>query len=136
MNLKQRRAKQTFEEDEMPALRQKMMDALGTEAELEMDWDSLVVDGWEHMLSEHIRKVFFESATKGFELVGSDEMGKQAMAEGISKIVMQNRNDNYSDDKWAVLKDGTLTLDHHPYSNVDYVQKRAEGLQEVLENNL
>ena len=136
MNLKQRRALKDFQENQLPALKERMFAALGFEPELEVDWDSLMIEDWEHRVEEHFRDVYFVSATKGFEQVGQDDMGKEAMKEGISRIVMQNRSKNYYGDRWASLKDGVLTLDHEPNSNVGNIQDRADGLQAVLEENL
>ena len=136
MNLKQRRALKAFQDEQLPALREKMFAALGFEPELEVDWDSLMVEDWEHRVGDHFRDVYFVAATKGFEQVGQDEMGKEAMKEGISKIVMQNKSGNYYGDRWAKLEGGVLTLDHEPNSNVGDIQKRADGLQAELEDKL
>ena len=68
--------------------------------------------------------------------VGRDIMGKEALLAGLKKIVVQNTAAIYNPDNWAKFEDGTLTLDHDPLTNADYVNPRTEALITTLEAGL
>jgi hypothetical protein len=64
-----------------------------------------------------------------------DDLGKNAIRAGLSKIVIKNAGQFYST-AGISFTDGVLTIDHKPHTNVEYGEERAKGLQRALEAGL
>ncbi|TXD41170.1 hypothetical protein FRC96_04725 [Lujinxingia vulgaris] len=135
MGLKERRATKEFQENHFPALVERIHAAYGGEPVLEVDWSSIAVDGMAHMYETAFTKVYFETLIQAFEAVGIDEMGKEALQEGVEKVVITN-TDAYANHRGFSFNEGVLTLDHKPTYNIDNVQERVKALTTLLENNL
>lgn len=133
MGLAERRAIKAFQDTTYPELEQQIHAAAGTAIPIEVDWSSLAFDGYAESYAECLPKVFFIPLIKGFEKITFDDMGKEAVKDGISKIVVQG-NADYTRD-WAKLEGKVLTV-VHGFSNVDYVEDRVETLVSTLEAKL
>lgn len=134
MGLAERRAIKEFEDKITPNYQQKLLDITGKNIELEVDWNSLAIQGKSNLYKDW-ESVFFEPLVKAFKNVCVDDMGKGAVQESVNKIVIGNQNDNFSATKWSTFNNGTVTLDHN-LVNVNDVLDRANYLQQTLENGL
>ena len=134
MGLRERRAIKAFEETLWPDLKAQILEAAGTPIPIEVDWASLAAEGQADAYDENLPKIYFQPLIQALKNVAFDDMGKEAVREGIARIVIQNKSDCYSS-WWVVFEDKVLTLDH-AYSNIDDIQGRTDVLQTKLENNL
>ena len=90
-------------------------------------------------LTAHVRPVRYPHKAVIFEAFRSitrDDLGREALAEGLKKIVIRNSNGNYSMDSGATFAGGVLTFDHDSVSNVDYWEERRDFLIRMLEKAL
>lgn len=69
--------------------------------------------------------------TETFKCIAFDDMGREALASGLKKVVI--RNSGQSEDSF---QDGVLTLDYSPVSNIDYWEDRKNTWQKLLEKGL
>jgi len=136
MGLAERRVIKSFQEGTFKKLEKKINTAAGKTVAIEVDWDSLAEDGMSHLYEDSWSKVYFEPVIAALKNVCSDDMGKEAVADNLDKIVIKNKAENFSPRAWSKFENKTLTLDHLPTSNIDDVKSRATKLQEVLENGL
>ncbi len=136
MGLAERRAIKAFQDDRFPAFRQRIADAAGFEVPVEVNWESLALEGEAHLYDECWPKVYFEPLIAGLKSVGRDEMGKEALRSALKKVVVQNTTGAYYGDRWTSFEGGVLTLEHLPTTNADSVQERTDGLVQTLEKNL
>lgn len=136
MGLKERRAIKDFQESVYPDLQKQIFEALGFEPEIEVLWDGLAEEGYDHLYGESLPKVYFQPAIQALSSICADDMGKEAIGESLKKIHIKNEAGNSSPRSWADFSGGVLTLDHKPHSNIDDVKDRAAALQTLLESKL
>lgn len=132
MGLAERRAIKAFQDTNYPALEQQIHAAAGAAIPVEVDWNSLAFEGYADSYADSLPNIFFVPLIQGFEKVAFDDMGKEAVRDGISKIVI--KGGEYSS-YWAELEDKVLTLTYS-FCNVDYVSDRVEVLVKKLEAKL
>lgn len=135
MGLAERRAAKNFQDETYPKLKAEIDAAAGFETNLEIDWTSLATDDMAHLYEECWPKVYFRPLVDAFTAVCVDDMGKEALAEGLKQIVIKNENDR-SNPNGFTFEGGVLTIDHKPTTNVDDVKDRASAIQKLLEKGL
>lgn len=136
MGLAERRVAKEFETQKLPGLQQELDAAAGIAVPLEVDWESLSIDGQSHLFMESWEKVYFRPLIGAIKQIAADSIGADAIKAALKKVVIHNKSGIYSADRWAKFAGGTLTLDHEPTSNADYVDDRKNGLVAELEKNL
>ena len=136
MGMVERRAVAEFQERYYPALLKKVHAAAGYPVPVEVKWDTLALDKEADKYNTHWPDMYFEPLVAGLGRINKDDMGRAAIKDGIKKIVIQNENNNKNPDRWAVLKDGVLTLDHLPTTNVQDRVLRGDKLGTMLEAKL
>ncbi len=136
MGLQEKRAIKSFEENQFPGLKDRMLQTLGFDVDIEVKWNTLDKNINLNNYEEAFAGVYFEPTIKAFEGICSDDMGKEALQEVLKKIVIQDESGIFSAHKWMKFEDGILTLDHESCVNFGAVDDRAENLQELLENSL
>lgn len=135
MGLAERRGVKEFQDNHFPALKQAMDDAAGFTVELEVNWDSIATEDYAHMYNEAFKKVFFDSVTGAFQDICQDDMGREALKEGLKKVVFSNLTGMYGASA-VKFEDGVLTVDHHPVTNIDDVEERKKAVVAALEKAL
>lgn len=133
MGLAERRAIKQFEDNQWPSLQKQINDAAGTSIPIEVDWASLAAEGYAHLYEESLPKIYFIPIIEAFKKIAFDEMGKEALAAGVTKIIVQNKKDYTS--WWAELEGKVLVLDYQ-FTNADYIQDRVDVLVKKLEEKL
>jgi hypothetical protein len=136
LGLAERRACKAFEEQAYPPLKKQIDEAAGFEVPVEVRWGLLASKDYADSYSESWPKVFFKPLIEALKRISNDAMGKEALKTGLKRIIVQNSCGNYSADRWATFRDGTLFLDHDPVSNQDYGEERWQRLHHVLEKGL
>ena len=131
MGLAERRALRAFQDERYPALKQELDAAAHKNVLLEVDWDSLAAEDYSESYAEFFHKIYFLPLTDAFKAIAFDQMGQEALASGLKKVVIRN-----SGQSEASFQDGILLLDLSPISNVDYWEDRKNAWQKLLEKGL
>ena len=136
MGLAERRVVKAFQDETYPALAKQVETAAGKEIDMEVKWDTLAEEGKSHLYQKCWPDVYFAPLIKALEGICIDDMGKEAIAEGLEKVVIQNEIKTGSPSKWASFENKVLTLDHLPATNVGQIDDRTQAVQKLLEDNL
>jgi hypothetical protein len=136
MNLKERRAVKSFQDDHYPSQKKRIDDAAGFEVEVEVDWGTLVKEDSLHLIEECWPQVYFDSLVGALEAIATDDMGKDALKEGLQRVVLKNTTDCANADRCASFEQGVLTIDHRPFANTHHVNQRAKAIQDAIECSL
>lgn len=134
MGLAERRAIKNFEDKHWPALQARIQEAAGTPIEIAVDWASLAAPDYAHLYDEELPNIYFVPIIEAFKKVAFDDMGKEAIKSGISKIIVQNKKPDYSS-YWAELENKILTLDYQ-FTNSSQIDDRVDVLVKKLEEKL
>lgn len=135
MGLAERRAAERFKNEEFPGWKERIDQAAGFDLPVEVEWSELAVTDYADSYADFFPKVYFQPLVSALTAITVDDMGKEAAREGLSKIVVRN-SEQYSDSRGFTFEDGVLTVDHRPYSNVDYADERAKDIQHLVEADL
>jgi hypothetical protein len=135
MGLAERRAAEAYRTDEYPGWKSKLDQAAGFEVPVEVAWQELAVDGYADSYPEFFTKVYFQPLVTALAGVTVDDMGRQALKAGLSRIVICNSG-QYGSAAGFSFTDGVLTIDHRAEVNVDYTDEKAKQLQQLLESGL
>jgi hypothetical protein len=136
MTLSERRVVKEFQADKLPAFKARVEEALGFAVPIEVDWDTLSVPGESQLYTDSWSQIYFEPLIAGLAAVCRDDLGREAVKEGVKKIVVRNTKGCVYGDCWATLQDGALILDHEATKNANATEEREKGLVAVLESGL
>ena len=136
MGLAERRAAKEFETKQFAILKKDIDAAAGFEVPVDVKWETLTLEDEAHLYAECWPKVYFQPLIDALRSVTIDEMGKDALKSGLTRVQVQNTKDTTTSDNIASFSSGTLLLDHKPHTNVDDGAARAKAIQKVLEKNL
>jgi hypothetical protein len=70
------------------------------------------------------------------ESITRDDLGREALAAGLQRIVVRNASGYYSPSSAITFANKVLTIDHDPASNVDDVKDRTDHMIHTLEKGL
>jgi hypothetical protein len=136
MGLAERRAAKEFQANELPKLQTEVNDAAGFSVPIEAHWDEMSPEGESQLYKESWTAVYFEPLIAALKDVTRDDMGREALKEGLRRIVIRNSDGNGNSDYWAKFEENTLTLDHRPTETGGDMQGRTTRLIQVLESGL
>ena len=136
MGLAEKRALKEFQEGALPELLSRVQTAAGFEIEIEIDWDSVAEEGWSHLYATHVPAVYLEPLIEGLNSITADDLGRDALKETMTKIVIQNKAGCSNGDSWSSFEGGVLVLDHDPNTNVEDTARRVKSLIGTLESGL
>jgi hypothetical protein len=135
MGLAERRGVERFKNDDYPGWKSRIDEAAGFEVPVEVEWQELAVADYADSYAGFFAKVYFQPLVDALSAAAVDDLGKNAIRAGLSKIVIRNAGGFYSA-AGISFADGVLTIDHKPQTNIDYGEERAKGLQRALEAGL
>jgi hypothetical protein len=135
MGLAERRAVERFKNDDYPGWKSRIDQAAGFEIPVEVAWEELQVEDYADSYAEFFPKVYFKPLTQALSAVTIDDLGRSALREGLSRIVIRNTGGFYSA-AGIMFGDSVLTLDHQPHVNIDDGEERAKAMQRILESGL
>lgn len=135
MGLAERRAAEQFRTEQFPDWQRKINEAASFEVPVEVAWSELAVDDYATSYGEFFPKVYFDPLVRALAGITIDDMGKEALKDGLTKIVIKNSG-NYASETGFSFTDGVLTLDHRSDTNIDYGDERTQWLQKLMESNL
>ena len=136
MGLAERRAAKEFREQHFPALEAEIRAAAGFDLPLEIDWDSMSREDYAKMYAECWPKVYFQPLIEAFKSITRDDLGREALTGGLTRVVIRNSGGNSSAERAVTFQDKVLTIDHEPVTNVDDVDDRTKYMIQVLEKGL
>jgi len=136
MGLAERRAIKAFETSTYPKLKKEIDEAAHFEVTVEIDWNTLAVEGYAEKYEEFFPQVYFTPLTTALGAITVDEMGQEALKSSLKKIVIRNTTGCTTYNDWANFENGVLTLEQRPECNVYETAYRAEALQRELESKL
>lgn len=104
MGLAEKKQIRAMEEETIPEFKQKISEAVGTDVEITVDFDSFqTVAQMQEIHHQCLGRVL-----EGIQAIVKDDLGKEAMQESVKTIVVGNVEDDES--KKISLADGTLTV--------------------------
>jgi hypothetical protein len=135
MGLAERRGVEQFKNDDYPGWKSRIDEAAGFDVTVEVNWEELAVADYASSYADFFPKVYFEPLADALSAVAADDLGKSALREGLSKIVIRNTGEFFSA-AGISFADGVLTFDHKPQTNIGDGEERAKGLRRALESAL
>ena len=135
MGLAERRSAERFKNEDYPGWKSRIDAAAGFDVPIEVAWDELAVPDYADRYAEYFPDVYFQPLLDAFGAIGADEMGKEALRGGVSKVVIRN-TDQYFSPSGITFADGVLTFDHKSDTNTHHVEERTKAIQSLLENGL
>jgi hypothetical protein len=135
MGLAERRSAERFKNEDYPGWKSRIDEAAGFDVPIEVSWDELAVPDYADSYAEYFPQVFFQPLADALGAIGVDDMGKAALREGVTKIVIRN-SDQYFSPSGITFADGVLMFDHKSDTNTHHVEERTKALQTILENSL
>jgi hypothetical protein len=133
MGLAERRAAKKFEDTTYPKLKQQVDAAAHFEVPLDVNWQSLAIDGSADLYEEGFTQVYFTPLIEAFQAICIDDMGRDALKSKLKRVIIRNTAGVYSAGSMVTFEDGVLTLDHEPTTNVGDVRDRRDSIQKTLE---
>ncbi len=134
MGLAERRATHEYQTHVFPDLKRQIDDAAGMEVPVEIDWDSLAEPNEVRLYDEYWTKIYFEPLIDALRTICADDMGKQAVKEGLKKVQIMNSREKYGRSAYT-FENGVLNVDHK-LTNVDDKALRTETIVARLEEKL
>jgi hypothetical protein len=135
MGLAERRAVEQFKNNDYPSWKAKIDQAAGFDVPVEVAWQELAAEDYASSYASFFPKVYFRPLVDALTGITVDDLGKDAIRDGLRKIVVRNTG-QFSSTRGFTFDDGVLTVDHLPHTNVDDSAERAKGLQQMLESAL
>ncbi|MEY9895635.1 hypothetical protein ABIA35_009652 [Catenulispora sp. MAP12-49] len=135
MGLAERRSAERFKNEDYPGWKSRIDEAAGFEITIDVAWDELAVPDYADSYAEYFPAVYFQPLLDALGSIGADDMGKDALREGVSKVVVKNSGQYFSPTGFT-FADGVLTLDHMSDSNTHHVEERTKAIQALLEAGL
>jgi hypothetical protein len=135
MGLAERRAAERWKNDYYPDWKARIDQAAGFEVPIEVAWEQLAVEDYGNMYAEFFPKVYFEPLVLALSAIVVDDMGREAVREGLSKIVIKNSGE-YGSNSGITFRNGVLIINHQPHVNIHYYEERAKAIQQNLESGI
>jgi hypothetical protein len=132
MGLVEKRALKDFQENQYPKFVSEINALAGFELEMEVNWDKMALEDYSHLYVEGFSKIYFEPIIGALKEITKDDLGKNALKETVNKIVITNENDHSSSPSAFYFNEKTLKLDHQPFTNIDNIDDRTNGLATFL----
>ncbi|HYH97872.1 hypothetical protein [Hyalangium sp.] len=133
MGIAERKAASQFEETIYPKLKKEIDAAAHFEVPVEVDWNTLTVDGYQHLYEEAWPKIYFTPLIGALKAIAVDDLGREVLRSALKRVVIRNTTGAASGTSMVRFQDGVLTLDHEPVTNVDNLEDRQEHIQKALE---
>ena len=134
MGIAERKAASQFEETVYPKLKKEIDAAAHFEVPVEVDWNTLAVEGYQHLYEEAWPMIYFTPLIGALKAIAVDELGQEVLRSTLKRVVVRNTTGASSGSSMVSFQDGVLTLDHEPATNVDSIADRQEAIQKALES--
>ncbi|GIJ44380.1 hypothetical protein Val02_12660 [Virgisporangium aliadipatigenens] len=135
MGLAERRAAERFRTEEFPGWKSKLDEAAHFPVPVDVEWSELANNEFHEQYTDLFARVYFGPLVRALTAITVDDLGIEALREGLSRIVVRNTY-TYASETGFSFADGVLTIDHRGDANIDHEDDRAKWLQQLLEKNL
>ncbi len=132
MGLAERRSAERFKNEDYPGWKSRIDEAAGFEVPIEVDWQELAVPDYADSYAEYFPQVYFQPLVDALGAIGADDMGKEALRAGVSKIIVRNTGEYFSP-SGITFTDGVLTFDHKSDTNTHHTEERTKHILATLE---
>lgn len=130
MGLQEKRAIEEVKNTQFPEFTNMLSEITGANIDVEVDWDSLHAHSV-HNISTYLDKRGFQYVLDAMKNVCADDLGKQAVQDGLKKIVIiAKAPDVSSSEAYVKFEDKILTYYNGIDGNGVY---KDDKIQEVLE---
>lgn len=146
LNLAERRAVKTFQDERLPVWQQAINNAAGKDIPLDIRWSALCLEGESdyYLTDEYWVLTIFKPLATALAQVAVDDMGKEALQGGLSSIVITYDADTApisNFENGVHFASGVLTINFQPWRNADdeggwAFTERVRAIVKVLEQNL
>ena len=131
MGLAERRAVKAFQDNKFPKIKQEIAAVAGFEVPTEVQWDTLATEGYAELYEDAFPKVFFRPLIEALKSVCIDDLGKEALKEGLKKVIIADNGGNK-----VSFQAGTLAISYYAVTNLDHWTERKTEIQMTLEKGL
>jgi hypothetical protein len=132
MGLAERRSAERFKNEDYPGWKARIDEAAGFDVPIDVAWEELAVADYADSYAEYFPQVYFQPLADAFGAIAGDDMGRDALREALSKVVVKNSGEFFSP-RGITFADGVLVFDHMSDSNTHHVEERTKALQSLLE---
>lgn len=122
MGLAEGRVSKAFETQNFPAFKAQIDQAAGFDVPMVVEWASLAEEGYDHLYGVAFPKVYFEPIIEALKVVAIDDLGREALRDGLKSIHVR-----HSGNTELSFIAGTLLVDHAPASNIDHWEGHLYG---------
>lgn len=141
LGLSERRAIQTYQEQQWPALEKAMKDALGFAVEIQVEWEKIALPGQAESYTQDFywNKAIFSPLAMAFKQITADALGKDALKAKLTKVVVTFDAATAPASNYAngiKLENGVLTVNLRPAANADEEKAKADAIQKAIESKL
>jgi hypothetical protein len=141
LNLAQRRAVEAYQTDILPAYQARIDAAAGKPVPLSVDWAAIAKPDLadRYLEPEFWTDIYFEPLALALEQVGSDAMGKAALAGGLTSVTFTwdpATAPAGAFENGLTFDGGILTINFEPWSNAAEIAPRSDAIRKVLEDGL
>jgi len=136
MGLAEKRAIKEFQDTIYPGLTKELHDVCGFAVDIEIQWETVTQDGMGHMFNESLTKVYFQPVIEAMKEICVDDMGREALKDGLKKLVFCNTKGTYLASEAISFEGGVLQVDHEPYSNLNHLDERRKRIVELVSSAL
>jgi hypothetical protein len=131
MGLAERRGIKNFVEGKYLKLKEEIDTISGFEVPMDVNWDSMATEGYGDIYEDAFYKVYFRPLIDALKAIAIDDLGKEALTEGLKKIVIED-----SGSSSPTFQAGVLTLKYYAVANLDDWLSRKKDIQSELEKGL
>lgn len=114
MGLAEKRIATTFQNEKFPAWQEKITAVAGYPVTFEIDFPSLVIEGYGDSYPQVLELSYFRPLEEGLKTICADEMGKGALKEKVKKIKITAAPDRRGASLDVKIDRDTLHLDADP----------------------
>jgi hypothetical protein len=85
MGIAERKAASQFEETVYPSLKKEVEAAAHCDVPVDVDWNTLAVEGYEHLYAEAWPKIYFTPLIGALKAIAVDELGREALRSTLKR---------------------------------------------------
>ena len=139
--LPERRALQTYQASTFPGLQARIQQAAGFDVPVQVQWEAIAVRGQAASYNEpdYWTNTIFLPIEDALKSIGSDEIGKKALRDTLKGVAVTFDPDTApasAYERGVTFKDGVLTINFQPFTNVSDRADRVKAIVKVVEAGL
>ena len=134
MGLAEKRKIKEFQDTYFEKMKKDIDTAAGFPVNMEVRWDTLAREGYENLIIEGTKKIYFETLKNMFRDLCQDDLGREAVQGALKKIIVDGSQGSSAGS--CKFESGTLYFYHENCANLDYTHDLAKGLGELISAKL